>query len=164
MGAETFTSAAKGTDLREAFSAAIEQAQYDYGHAGYTGTIAEKHDVVVIESTPMSEQDADALANRLISKDDPRISDKWGPAGAIAIASGTSTQTVEIPAEPDGFPGLRAAADAALGTLPMGQSITEVTSKLYETTDTGRPCKGTLTVTLSGNEHTGWLFFGWASS
>lgn len=164
MGAESFTTTAEGTDLRAAFNTAVEHAQYDYGHAGYTGTIAEKDDVVVIESTPMSERDAENLANRLIYDGDPRIDNKWGPAGAIAIGSGTSTRSVEIPSRPEGFPTLRAAAEAALGALPKGQSITEVTSKLYEATETGRPCTGTLTATLSGGEHTGWLFFGWASS
>jgi len=42
MGAADFTTIALGKTANEAFSAAIEDALYDYGHAGYTGTIAEK--------------------------------------------------------------------------------------------------------------------------
>jgi hypothetical protein len=43
MGATSFTHVIH-TDvpLQSAFSEAYEQAAYDYGHAGYTGTIAEK--------------------------------------------------------------------------------------------------------------------------
>jgi len=42
MGATTFETTAVGRDFGAAFTAAVRDAQYDYGHAGYTGTIAEK--------------------------------------------------------------------------------------------------------------------------
>ncbi len=42
MGAEEFFVQARGATPELAFSQAHEQAAYDYGHAGYTGTIAEK--------------------------------------------------------------------------------------------------------------------------
>jgi len=42
MGAADFTTIAVGKTPGLAFNAAIEDALYDYGHAGYTGTIAEK--------------------------------------------------------------------------------------------------------------------------
>jgi hypothetical protein len=42
MGAEQFGTRSSGKTVEEAFEAAREQAFYDYGHAGYTGTIAEK--------------------------------------------------------------------------------------------------------------------------
>lgn len=85
MGAEVFTTYAKGTTAKEAFDAAVEQAQYDYGHAGYTGTIAEKAGWVMVADAPMTAEAAGALANKLIGEGDERIDDKWGPAGCIAI-------------------------------------------------------------------------------
>jgi len=42
MGATTFHTTALGKDADEAFRRATDEALYDYGHAGYTGTIAEK--------------------------------------------------------------------------------------------------------------------------
>ena len=36
----------------DAFRAAVQQAQYDHGHSGYTGTIAEKGDFVMLEVPP----------------------------------------------------------------------------------------------------------------
>jgi hypothetical protein len=164
LGGTTFHTCADGTDVASAFRDAVEQAQYDFGHAGYTGTIAEKHDYVVIEPTPITEQAAADLAQRLIRECDDRIDDKWGPAGAIAIAGGERTLRVQIPARPGGYPTLREAAEAALPNLPEGQSIVGVNGYGYDKTAQGRPCRGSIDVTLSGGtEHTGWLFFGWAS-
>jgi hypothetical protein len=42
MGAASFEEVLIGKDLRTAFNQAVAQAQYEYGHGGYTGTIAEK--------------------------------------------------------------------------------------------------------------------------
>lgn len=42
MGASDFIDYGIGKTADEAFSNAVQQARYDYGHAGYTGTIAEK--------------------------------------------------------------------------------------------------------------------------
>lgn len=42
MGAEDFTHHAAGESMTQAFNLAQEDARYNYGHAGYTGTIAEK--------------------------------------------------------------------------------------------------------------------------
>jgi hypothetical protein len=44
MGAEQFFVTSTGKNPFEAFDRAVAQAQYDFGHAGYTGTIAEKSD------------------------------------------------------------------------------------------------------------------------
>lgn len=46
MGADNFETYAFGKTPGEAFSAAVENAQYEHGHGGYSGTIAEKHDFV----------------------------------------------------------------------------------------------------------------------
>ena len=82
MGANTFSVTAKGKTAKDAFTAAVEQAQYDYGHRGYTGSIAEKHAFV---SIPLpAGKDAAAYADELLNAGDPRVDDKWGPAGCIA--------------------------------------------------------------------------------
>ena len=42
MGAEQFETESNGKDLAEAFQRAVDGAFYDWGHAGYTGSICEK--------------------------------------------------------------------------------------------------------------------------
>lgn len=48
MGACSFYTEEFGKTASEAFIKATRQARYDYGHAGYTGTIAEKDDYMLI--------------------------------------------------------------------------------------------------------------------
>jgi hypothetical protein len=84
MGGTTFTTRAKGKSAREAFDAAVSHAQFMHGHGGYSGTIAEKSSFVVI-GLPMG-QDPKAFVEHLLEDDDPRVSDKWGPAGCIKVA------------------------------------------------------------------------------
>lgn len=103
MGSSTFHTIGSGNDARLAFREAREDAKYDHGHGGYSGSIAEKDDYVVIQPKPVPQDVATRLANDLIDQYDPRISDKWGPAGAIAIGGTeiknerTLTLTVENP-------------------------------------------------------------------
>ena len=132
MGADTFVVVAYGRTADEAFGEAVRSAQYESGHGGYTGTIAEKHDFVVIpgngrEAIELAKrrieqskrrlkearakkdrwevEDARAelvrlrefkktlrirmkagdLAHALIELQDPRIDDKWGPAGCVDL-------------------------------------------------------------------------------
>lgn len=92
MGAQTFTQLAKGATAGEAFRSAVEQARYDYGHAGYTGTIAEKHDFIMLKA------DADRIASIKempyglgYEPDNPdweAVDDKWGPAGCYDLGEG----------------------------------------------------------------------------
>lgn len=42
MGGTNFETTATGKTAREAFANAVSQAQWEHGHGGYTGTIAEK--------------------------------------------------------------------------------------------------------------------------
>ena len=83
MGACDFSSIGKGKTAQEAFSDARSEAQWEHGHGGYTGTIAEKYDFVVIDVpegyTPTQ------YASKLMEDDDERISDKWGPAGCVKL-------------------------------------------------------------------------------
>jgi len=109
MGAEIFSTYQSGKDVAQAFREAVNAAAWEHGHGGYTGTLAEKDDYVVIggdgaelqprmnwtrlevewpDATPVSLGQAQATADRLLDEADPRVDDKWGPAGAIAVGSG----------------------------------------------------------------------------
>lgn len=87
MSAETFFHGASGKTAEEAFHKAVEEAQYNWGHAGDTGTIAEKSSFVMIDLP--EGMDPKKYADHLIGKDDDRIDDKWGPAGCIDCGDGT---------------------------------------------------------------------------
>ena len=95
MGANTFYTEADGATAQEAFSKAVDDAAWENGHGGYTGTIAEKDSFTMIEIpatylphalTPFSR--ACAYAVDLVNEGDKRVDDKWGPAGCIEYAKG----------------------------------------------------------------------------
>lgn len=100
MGAADFTQSFDHPDVHSAFREAHGEAAFEHGHGGYSGTLAEKGEYVVIrEAGKLSKQGAYALANRLMEADDQRIDDKWGPAGAIPyydIKETSRTQRVTI--------------------------------------------------------------------
>ena len=83
MGADFFGTYSKGKTAREAFTMSKSKAFHDYGHSGYTGSIAEKNTFIMIDVpegfTPAK------YAAKMIKEDDVRVSDKWGPAGCIFI-------------------------------------------------------------------------------
>lgn len=85
MGAESFSIRAKGRTAAEAFKAAVAQAQYDYGHSGYTGTIAEKDTFIMLPAPP----DED-FTGRYYPEDPnwQKVDDKWGPAGCFDLGNG----------------------------------------------------------------------------
>lgn len=90
MSADAFFHEAKGPDPQTAFDEACEEARYWYGHAGYTGTIAEKEDYLLIDHPRegMTDKEIREYAEQLISDSDPRIDDKWGPAGCLKLSEG----------------------------------------------------------------------------
>lgn len=88
MGAEQFIEESDGKTAKEAFFKAVEQALYDYGHRGYTGTIAEKDSFVMIPLPTSDCRSPRAYAQKLIDEGDARIDDKWGPAGCIDLGNG----------------------------------------------------------------------------
>ena len=85
MGAEQFECTSNLPFIEDAFRACVDQACYDYGHRGYTGTIAEKAEYVIIQKDPLPFDQAQGLARSLFDESDSRIDDKWGPAGAIPL-------------------------------------------------------------------------------
>ena len=82
MGAEQFEQFQAGEVLDSAFTIAREQALYDYGHAGYTGSLAEKTEVV-LRGNAATRKEADIFAEHDLR--DNRH-DKWGPAWAVQIS------------------------------------------------------------------------------
>ena len=99
MGGTTFETWQMGhPNVGVAFDRAYDQAVHEHGHGGYTGTLAEKGDYVVIDDEPRPLAEARRLAQRLIEAGDQRIDDKWGPAGAIAIADekAVKSRTAEV--------------------------------------------------------------------
>lgn len=85
MGACEFFTTATGKGAQDAFQNAVRDAQYECGHGGYTGTIAEKGSFVII-NVPEGKKPWD-YADELINAGDPRIDDKWGPAGCIQLGA-----------------------------------------------------------------------------
>ena len=107
MGAVDFESHGTGETVAEAYDTCVKNAQHDYGHAGYTGTIAEKdgyhliavpdgftHDdmITALESATWGDEPSPCWAAyiRLVgaarAKCDAAIyDDKWGPCIAMAM-------------------------------------------------------------------------------
>ena len=83
MGAEVFYTKSTGKTNQHAFKNAVDDAHYAHGHNGYTGSIAEKSSFVMIDLPDGKKPEQ--YANELIDADDPRIIDKWGPAGCFYL-------------------------------------------------------------------------------
>lgn len=86
MGAESFWSRAHGETASKAFSAAVEQAAWEHGHGGYTGTIAEKDSFKIVK--PPEGMSPSEYANQLMDDEESFVQDKWGDAGCIEIKKG----------------------------------------------------------------------------
>jgi hypothetical protein len=83
MGASTFEVYQQGADAQEAFTKAREQAAFEHGHSGYTGTLAEKYDFTIARPTTLTYSGAQTVAAALVNTED--YWDKWGPAGALRV-------------------------------------------------------------------------------
>jgi hypothetical protein len=100
VGAEQFMVIGEGADASEAFAKARDDALYEYGHSGYTGTIAEKPGFVTLEAEALNGAADDmihayvsaAMSGRSLLPDDgmerlsAAVDDKWGPAGHIPLS------------------------------------------------------------------------------
>jgi len=101
MGAEIFYNRRKGTEPSTLFSEERENACYEYGHGGYSGTIAEKGSYTM--SNKPSEIDADKWIEmveefdeedreqehyRALKKDFDVYDDKWGDALCVPTDDG----------------------------------------------------------------------------
>lgn len=105
MGAVQFsekTTIPKKTTTEAAFRDLTGQAKHEYGHGGYTGTLAEKGSFTLLH-TAKSEANAKRLMEAYMHGDPipvlseearAAIDDKWGPAGAIRFPIDTETDGV----------------------------------------------------------------------
>ena len=99
MGATTFINKRKAERAQDAFCSLVQDALDEYGHAGYTGTIAEKHEYVELD-VPSGysvgrwiESLLYSIVPQGITEQDRKewdrqldiIDDKWGPAGCIKV-------------------------------------------------------------------------------
>lgn len=92
MGAERFDVYQEGTNVKAAHNAAFEQAGYDYGHRGYTGSLAEKPEFEMRNGgKSLKMEEAKAFAEKDLDENDH---DKWGPAWVIPIKEDSSEKTV----------------------------------------------------------------------
>jgi len=79
MGAMDFVNYYVGTKSpREAYNELVEEAIYDYGHSGYSGTIKEKSGFTMV-SLPEGEKLQDFI-NEMTCRND-----KWGPAYCVEL-------------------------------------------------------------------------------
>lgn len=106
MGAERFEDVSTGKTASEAFLKARDEAAYEHGHGGYSGTIAEKDDFVLFDpaEVDLSPREFLALCRELERKDRKVLADdyeaeqldlaerafkgsddKWGPAAAMKL-------------------------------------------------------------------------------
>jgi len=85
MGAAEFYIRKKGIykNAREAFNEAVEDAAYEHGHGGYTGTIAEKNSFREIE-IPGRKDVRDFIAE-CMNDENHFCQDKWGPAACVSL-------------------------------------------------------------------------------
>lgn len=86
MGAMDFWVKAKGATAKEAFATATSDARHEYGHGGYTGTIAEKSEFKMV--TVPAGRDPSNYAEELMQSENHFCGDKWGPAACVKIAEG----------------------------------------------------------------------------
>jgi hypothetical protein len=87
MGATDFMVRSKGNSAKEAFQKAVSSAQMEYGNGGYSGSIAEKRNFIMIE-VPEG-KDPIEYAEELIDDEDSKVNDKWGPAGCFDLGNGS---------------------------------------------------------------------------
>jgi len=104
MGGTNFTHVVAGKTADDAFRKAQQDAEYDYGHSGYTGTVAEKPGFRLIEGPVKCRAKSDDLVNWIAesecnenapaipkqhrlwaSKHVKQYTDKWGAALAIEL-------------------------------------------------------------------------------
>lgn len=94
MGGEWFEWKSNGVSAQDAFRNAVAQARYDYGHAGYTGTIAEKDSFITIDVPLDSIERVTDITRGTVIRDlietcyndeDHFCQDKWGPAACVCL-------------------------------------------------------------------------------
>ncbi len=78
-------------NARDAFLEAREEAQYEFGHGGYTGTIAEKNDFKMVP-VPTTKTDPTKFAQECFDNSNGFWDDKWAPAGCVEVTGSWLTK------------------------------------------------------------------------
>ena len=78
MGAMYFSQVGIGRDVSDAFHTAREQAGWEHGHGGYTGTLAEKYDYVVFD-LPNGWKSVDLLRTAQLAEYPERLEGRADP-------------------------------------------------------------------------------------
>ena len=65
-------------ELRQMFEHMQDMARFDRGHGGYTGTIAEAHDLVI-------RRDLKFASRHEVQEAVSDFAEKWGPAVAVIV-------------------------------------------------------------------------------
>jgi len=84
MSANWFETIGCGETAKEAFDDAVAEDMAE--QCINCGSIAAKDEFTQIEVPPG--QDPEAFVRELYENDDPRVEDKWGPAGCIQLKDG----------------------------------------------------------------------------
>jgi hypothetical protein len=93
MGATEFFTYAEGINVKAAFVAAKQEAEYESGNSGYTGTIAEKDDFKsASENVFPDKYAADDFAYQKINDDNHWCNDKYKPAAYIRFMNGNKIE------------------------------------------------------------------------
>lgn len=108
MGSYTDTAIYKGTSAKDAYETAYDQARYEHGNGGYTGTIAESSGFV--EVRPRTRYEAEKAAHTLTYDGvvDGTTASKWGHAVMIPLIPSVSERTIVMPLDVTGIPSERA--------------------------------------------------------
>jgi len=90
MGAMDFTHDATGTTAKDAFESAVSDAGHEYGHGGYTGTIAEKHEFKMVP-VPEGQTPEQVIEECMNFENDHFCQDKWGAAACVQTGPNSFT-------------------------------------------------------------------------
>jgi len=93
MGAEYYCIEVDGKSAQSAFRKAHQEAIAAYGNSGYTGTLAEKGDYVMVKTKHPVKNRKDFIDGEIKYGPDwlsnNEWADKWGPSGCVKTTNGT---------------------------------------------------------------------------
>ena len=178
MGASQFITVAKGRTAEDAFRAAREEALYEDGHGGYTGTIAEKRGFVMIDDTGARHKERltrSIAALKEVAREarapgafDPRalLRRVSGEAGvqldAWALEGATKATFVKaVRGEIQRLTKVRARCRARMSGAELAELLLEIGDRRID--DKFGPA-GCIDLAPKRKRDREFLFFGWASS
>lgn len=74
--------AASEMELRSKYADIVAECEYDYGHAGYTGTFAEKHKLEIVVGINDDQVPEEYAYDHCIEHNQ-----KWGPSSAYYLGN-----------------------------------------------------------------------------